>query len=177
MVNAAIAEALAARRPVMVEAYARQARRVIEGLAERWTWTFKGIYNSRDAGRFQAYAGVLRPVAGQPYSSSSTKEIDEERLQRWAEENADAAIATWVAKIDRKIGACTDVEVSRGTADLLSFTINARWNGRTVHLQQSPVFKVSPRGMPFYQFPARIYVDGEFTPEAKFEAMVKEAAA
>ena len=44
-------------------------------------------------------------------------------------------------------------------------------NGKRIFLTQTVVHKMNEHYTIFAQFPARIYVDGQFTPEAKYKAM------
>lgn len=95
--------------------------------------------------------------------------VSEEWLAKCAAEYAEATIQSFVAKLTKKLGALTDVEVRR--ADGATFVITGKLGDKAVRVEQSQIFKVSPRGTFFHQWPARIYVDGKFTPEAAFKKL------
>ena len=105
------------------------------------------------------------------YARRATPEL----IERSAEAYSQRIAKTWVAKFEAKIGACEnpvlDYYNTNGT-----FLIKAEWAGKPVRLEQNIILKFSNHGRPFNQWPSRIYVDGQFTPEAKFKKMQKEAA-
>ena len=47
----------------------------------------------------------------------------------------------------------------------------ANRDGQKIVLDQQRVLKFSSKGKMFHQFPARIYVDGKFYPEAVYKEM------
>jgi hypothetical protein len=119
------------------------------------TWRFASRFAIMDSDRANA-----RP----------TGEVNAAWLRKNAEENAAAQIAAFAAKLESKLGTLGDFQATftRGA----DFTISGTRNGHRVFVEQQTVFKVSSHGTPFNQFPARIYVDGKFTPAAKYEAAV-----
>ena len=98
-----------------------------------------------------------------------------ELIERSAEAYSQRIAKTWVAKFEAKIGACVSPVLSYYNANG-TFLIEAEWNGKPVQLTQDIILKFSNHGRPFNQWPSRIYVDGQFTPEAKFKKMQREAA-
>lgn len=77
----------------------------------------------------------------------------------------------FIAKFTAKV---TDLEGATVTwlsgAGDCHITGNA--NGHRVHIDQQTIWKSSVHGNVFCQFPARIYVDGKFTPAAKYAAAI-----
>jgi hypothetical protein len=104
------------------------------------------------------------------YMPSAPKRLRTDKLAVDAIDYAQAQIAAFVAKLVRKLEGLDVAEVvnQRG----LTFVIRGTLNGHQVMVEQQQVFKVSNKGTPFNQWPARIYVDGKFTPEAKFKEAV-----
>ena len=96
-------------------------------------------------------------------------EIDGDRVARVARAAAVENLLQCHRKLLRKLGAvdaCTLLSACGMTMNL-----EATRAGRTILLRQQVVFKTSDRGRHFCQFPARMYVDGQFTPEAAVKAM------
>lgn len=173
----AIQEALEARKPAMAKAYADYARRAFENLVERFGPALQGIYNSRQVHQYKAISRVVEVTERAPVNRKPLAHgINEAALEAWSNAQADAAVEAWSAKIEEKLAGCTEATVASASADLVAFTIHARLGDHGVTLRQAPVLKCSTRGLLYHQFPARIYVDGEFTPEAKFKALAAEVA-
>jgi hypothetical protein len=103
------------------------------------------------------------------YRPAAPKRLRAEYLAKCARDYADAQIASFVAKLVKKLEGLDVAEVINQSG--LTFVIKGSLNGHAVLVEQTQVFKVSSKGTPFNQWPARIYVDGKFTPEAKFLAV------
>lgn len=95
--------------------------------------------------------------------------VNEERLDRIAQQFADAQVDGFIYKLEAKIGHLENVVLSLGNNR--EFVITGTHNGMHVRVDQQCVFKVSSKGTFFLQWPARIYVDGKFTPEKAFKAL------
>jgi hypothetical protein len=100
--------------------------------------------------------------------------LDLDRLNKHAKELGESSVLGFVAKLIGKLGNITlrDLDFSGGA----DFTIRADINGHTVRVDQKTIYKVSSGNTLFCQFPARIYVDGKFTPAAEFQTSIKAAA-
>ena len=97
--------------------------------------------------------------------------IDEDRLAKHLARWSAGEIETAAAKLASKVGNLTNVTLDCG--DTCRFTVTGRHpNGATVIVEQSQVVKWSSTGKLFVQWPARINVDGCFTPEAKYKTLV-----
>lgn len=91
------------------------------------------------------------------------------KIEKFCQEAAESNVQSYVAKLEKKLGDMEDVaiiDVRDG-----SFTITGRLGNSKVVVNQTIVMKFSNRGTPYHQFPARIYVDGKFTPEKNFKKM------
>lgn len=98
---------------------------------------------------------------------NSDGELDGERLAKKAKEFGEDTVLGFVAKLISKLG---DIEMTNlhfmGGGD---FTIHGTANGHAIRVDQQTVYKLDSRDKPYCQFPARIYVDGKFTPAAQFK--------
>jgi hypothetical protein len=101
--------------------------------------------------------------------SSKIVAVKTDWLKKCAAEFARLSVEDFVAKLTKKLGSLTDVEVRR--ADGGTFVITGKLGDVNVLVEQNQVFKVSAQGTPFHQWPARIYVNGKFTPEASFKKL------
>lgn len=170
----ALAAALQAHKPALVESYCRIVRgqfaRAVQDLGATlpaigndWTWA-------------KVWRETLRPVAHQPGATSMPAHnatlawvLDESRLLERARAYADAVVESWEGKIQGKLGELEGAEVHAMTG--LAFTITGTRAGRRVRIEQTCIINVSPLGKLFNQFPARIYLDGKFTSEAAFRKL------
>lgn len=134
--------------------------------------TFKHYrYNdgSREANYYRAVASFIKVADGHLSARTGTPMVlNEERLAKKAKELGEDSVLGFVHKLIVKLGniEMTDLDFRGGS----NFTIRATKNGHEVRVAQQTVYKMSRQWTHYCQFPARIYVDGKFTPAAKFEA-------
>jgi hypothetical protein len=158
--------ALADLRPALADRYAAQVRALFAAMIEAHGPTLKGIHNSYQFSRtFSALVSRVVRRAGDRLSDPVY--LDEDRLTRAAADYADAAVAAWQDKIQGKLGDLVDISVTRFTG--LAYAITGTRAGKRVRIEQDVIVKRSTTGLLFNQFPARIYVDGKFTPEAAYK--------
>ena len=162
--NPALAAAIETFRPELETLYANQARRIAERILEEFGPTLRGVYNSRDARTFQAW---VYPILSA--ESFFRQFIDDAKLARFATQQADACITSWSDKISNKLGDLEDANINRLNG--YTYSISGHRGGRAVTIEQQLIVKSSSKGTVFNQFPARIYVDGKFTPEKKYHEM------
>ena len=154
-------------RPVLADRYANQVRRAFAVMVEVHGADLRGIHNSWDFAR--TYRGLVASVlTWTGHGAHSTCAIDETKLAKVAAAYAEAAVAQWKDKIEGKLGDLTEVNVVRMAG--ACFGIKGSRAGRNVWIEQDVIMKSSTKGLLFNQFPARIYVDGKFTSEAKYKA-------
>jgi len=132
----------------------------IERLVAQFGSELRGIANS---GQYKAYSAIA------PYYDRATASVRSLRLAEGAREYAFATTQTWVDKIEAKVGQLESAKVAALSG--CSFLITGQKAGRSVRIEQDMIVNVSPKGTLFNQFPARIYVDGKFTPAAAFAKM------
>ena len=164
-----IAEALTALRPAIAERYAAQVRRSFERMVNDHGPSLKGIYNSWEYARNYSNLVSQYLVSETPNRMNGILTLDEKRLSFGANLYAEAATIEWEAKINAKLGDLENVQIKQFHG--ANFLISGHRKDHAVAIDQDMILKSSSRGTLFNQFPARIYVDGKFTPEKKYHAM------
>ena len=151
-----IASALAAYRPAIAEQYIRIVRHHFNKMVIDHGPNLAGVVNSWTHAR--TYTGLVRQFIRR---ADGDVILDDFRLAQAAAAYAEAATVEWQSKIISKVGDLTDAEVIH--LDGHNFEITGTRQGRKVKITQSIILNVSSKGLPFNQFPARIYVDGKST--------------
>ena len=112
----------------------------------------------QDANRLNAISAVMNNVDGT---------LNTDKVTSAAMKSAKMTVEAMEAKVAGKVGKLSGVTVRHVNG--CEFDINGTdASGRAVQLIQTTVYKFSPNGTMFAQFPCRIYVDGKFTAEAAF---------
>ena len=171
MTNATIHAACIANIPALTELFARRLVRTFEYQAEQHSGTVPAHPSAYD----RAYLTIretIAPVcdavpAADGKMRNATLQLNHAKVAKVAAEMAEAAAVAWEHKINEKLGA---TEVEFVSAETCRFTVRGSFAGRKVRLHQEMIVNVSTKGRLFNQFPSRIYVDGKFTPAAKFVA-------
>ena len=175
MTNLTDTSAFEAFKPLADRIEARITSRIETSFA-KWVEESGGVYKhyryndtSREAKYFLA---VRRYVRGETGSCRTGEKmiLASDVLAKEAKQIAEDSVLGFVAKLISKVGdlKMTDLQF-RGGAD---FTIRADANGHDVCIEQQTVYKMTQSWALYCQFPARIYVDGKFTPAAKFKEAV-----
>jgi hypothetical protein len=157
-----LADALAAHKPALAQYYTASVERRFANLVQRFGSELRGVYNSDVATLWQSIARLAKRV-------NKDQVLDAELVAAAAKEFADATVASWQGKIQSKLGELEEASVSH--LDGYRFQICGLKAGRKVRIEQDMILNFSSKGTPFNQFPARIYVDGKFTPAAKYAAL------
>lgn len=160
----AIDTALQDFRPQIAEQYKRIVRSQFERMVASLGPALKNVVNDWTWAR--TYSSIKHCVARDFQSAS----IKEEVLEAAAEKYAELTVEAVRAKILEKLGALDNAEVRRMTG--CEFSITGERAGHRVSILQSVIVNVSPKGLPFNQFPARIYVDGKFVSAAAYKKMM-----
>lgn len=117
-----------------------------------------------ELGRRYSFAGKDAPYG------AVRDQFNEEFAAKDAAQMAADSFNSFIAKFEKKVGDIKNVEIQYlSGADCV---IRGEVNGKQIQIDQQTVSKVSVNGNFFYQFPARIYVDGKFVPEKKFKEVV-----
>ena len=181
-----ITSAFDAMIPAIADDYRNEVRRQFDRLIEkhgngRGLNQLSGSW-CRDGG---VWRGMVRHNAkhvgdGPSFRQDTDYEINSDRLDRNAAQYAADAVAGFVAKLIRKLGDLSDVSIADMNTSAGTFTIGGKIGGRwiageyvgqKVTVNQRCILKCSNKGTLFNQWPARIYVDGVFTPEKKFKEL------
>jgi hypothetical protein len=153
--------AFAAAVPTLFKMVLGQMHRAHKVLVETY-----GVDNLRsalmttkqDAARLDAIDNVINKADGS---------LNDDKMVDVAYESAKQTAVAMTAKVAGKVGKLSGVTVRHVNG--CEFNINGTdASGRSVQLVQTTVYKFSPNGKMFAQFPCRIYVDGKFTAEANF---------
>jgi len=122
-------------------------------------------------GEWSEVRRFLRHAPGTVGSPSDPQVLCPDYLLKVAAEFGAAQVAGMEAKLATKLGA--GFTVTSAKLDTQGrFTITGLANGHDVAVRQEVVYKVSSKGRPFIQWPARIDVDGKFTPAARYAAAI-----
>ncbi|CAB4122529.1 hypothetical protein UFOVP32_33 [uncultured Caudovirales phage] len=159
--------ALATIRPALADRYARQVRAAFGAMVEKHGPALNGISNSWDFAR--TFRALVSPVLASRHRMIDECAIDDGKLAKAAADYAETAVAQWLAKIESKLGDLEGTEIQNFGG--CRYTITGDRAGKRVAIEQDVIIKSSTKGLLFNQFPARIYVDGKFTSEAKYKAM------
>lgn len=158
--------AFAPLKPLLVEQFENFVTRQIERYTQEWDVTERRVREAN--GTFRFVRGFMQMDSDR--MSARPVGVKTEWLRKRAEENAAAQIAEFAAKLTKKLGELGEFEAKFARGG--DFTVTGTRNGHKVRVEQQTVFKVSSHGKPFNQFPARIYVDGNFTPAKDYETAV-----
>lgn len=161
--------------PIFAADYERRVRLAYDRLVEKYP--DKRFHRaSSDHGSYQDYRLVssmlVQENAEERGRAFCSMVIDERRLASAAEKVGIDTVTGWIGKISAKMGDLQDPDVKHVSG--LTYVITGTRAGLKVRIDQAVTLSVSKHGLWFNQFPARIYVDGKFTPEKTFKAMVKE---
>ncbi len=166
-----VRESLDEYKPKIAAQYAAMIRTAFERMVKKFGPGLKGIYNAVEGRHYRETISAAVETAPQatPFDRHPVKSISEERLAKIADKYAEATTDTWKGKIEGKIGELDGAEVKH--LDGYRFLISGTRDGREISIEQDMIINVSSLGKMFNQFPARIYVDGKFTPESKYKEM------
>jgi hypothetical protein len=179
-----IIEALESKRQLFKEMYINRVNRIFDSLVEKFGVNMAGdgsargsIYNNVEG---RVWRNVVRqctdifpidPTAPKYAVKNGGYRISNEKLDKEATKYAQDCIEQWLAKINHKIGALTDVTVYN--YDTCRFDISGQTSVGPVRIQQDMILNCSSKGMLFNQFPARIYVNDKFISEKNFKEIGK----
>ena len=139
-------------------------------------WSRPTVGRQQEDLRRQHYAGA-RYTTAMEYTGSKWMDAESEGAmfhrefaEKEARIGADARYNAFIAKFLSKLGDLDSVKIEfLAGADCI---VKGKKNGHDVVINQQTVWKENQSGTIYPQFPARIYVDGQFTPASKFEAAV-----
>ncbi len=166
--------------PQLTKDYKDFVKRVFKGMKKDLGPGLTGVRrSSRWAGTFSGISRLIDKPLPRGKFSFTPSEYDKARavlntarLNQEAKKYGAAVALEWYHKMQRKLGALTDVKVDlRGGGDV---TIIGTHKGDKVRIEQQRIMNVSPLGTPFHQFPSRIYVNGKFVSEAQYKKLTPD---
>ena len=166
------AERLAVTRTVRV--WNRETKEMESITVSGWgfDWNNRARGWNRTEGDLTRFAAVVHD----PSSSNNTvysNEINAEEVEAAAQAEAESTLLMWHKKLLGKLGAVESCEIVRRGNYTYNITVRKAGVADEIRIEQQIVWKTASRTHTWFaQFPARIYVGGKFTPEAKFKSLV-----
>lgn len=164
MTDATLQAALEAHKPALVARYTAMTQSTFNSMVERHGPSLKGVGNCWTFARM--WTGWISSLTRH---EGDARILDADRVANAAAAYADATIEAWAGKITTKMGEVEGATIHH--LDGAAFRITGTLAGKKVGIDQNMILNVSSKGLPFNQFPARIYVDGKFTSEAAWKRM------
>ncbi len=164
MTDAILQAALEAHKPALVARYTAMTQSTFSNMVAMHGPALRGISNCWTYARM--WSGW---ISGMTRHEGDARILDEARVAKSAAAYADATIEAWAGKIATKMGEVEGATIHH--LDGAAFRITGTLAGKRVGIDQNMILNVSSKGLPFNQFPARIYVDGKFTSEAAWKRM------
>lgn len=165
----AIATALETFKPTLATTYTKQVTSMFNDLIAKFTPNMVGVANSNQYSQRGSIHHVTKLTRFGARISDRQYEIDDEKLSVAAALYAERTVMESEAKINEKIGEIDNASVKN--LNSYSFVITGNRGDKAILIEQQIIVKSSPKGKLFNQFPARIYVDGKFTSEAKYKKL------
>jgi hypothetical protein len=158
-----VSSAVDARKPDLVDDYKRYVTDRFASMVRALGEDLAGLGKKENEGWAKFYDNTMRPVM------APGRKVDAGKLQQAAVAYADAVADSMRGKIMDKAGELDAPELQHLTG--MNFKLTGTMGGKKVAIEQDTIVNTSPLGTLFNQFPARIYVDGKFTPEAAFKKL------
>lgn len=177
-----IAKAMATFIPDLKRDYQEFVRQTLDRAKEELGSGLPHVYSNHRW--YRTFQGTLRPNIRKDHPADRPvtyipKEldkipyiIDEEKLEKNSQEYAEGTAYQWYGKMVSKLGDLDSVDIHYIQGGNLVLTGNR--GSVKIRIDQQRIFKTSYLGTPFHQWPARIYVDGKFTPEAAYKKLIEE---
>lgn len=161
-------EQLEAYKPELANTIERQIFATIQSLKE--------IYGPDMRGKNRQGQKASQSKAWERYRSLATRDSDgnvepvHERMADYALAQAGAVVDAWGEKIASKLSDLQNTTVRH--LDGHRFAITGERDGKKIRIEQDMIINYSALGTAYNQFPARIYVDGKFHPEAAYKKLI-----
>ena len=161
--------------PQIAASYEASVIRTYDSMVAKLGPTLRNVSN--EWGFARAWTNLVgQYVRREGNKMNGATSIDAERLAKGAAAYAAMIVAEWNVKVTAKLECLEDARLLRANVNGASFVITGTRDGKKITIEQIIVHKVSTKGTPFCQFPARIYVDGKFTSEAAYKKIWEVAA-
>lgn len=169
-INEALRAAFEAYAPVLAHEYSAWIERAYAHQKEQHGGTLPAYPPSSDPGAqvirqtLTAHCRTVPGPSGIRGGRDTMLVLDEEKLAQVAKEYGEQACLEWFYKTNAKLGPLEDAELHRSSGGDVEVT--GKRSGHDVRMSQQRILKATQAGRLFHQFPARLYVDGKFMPEA-----------
>jgi hypothetical protein len=129
---------------------------------------------SPDGACYRKFRSFLKYIEGNKPSRNlyEPMEIDHAYIEKVSQQNAEAEVASFVAKLERKFEDLDTAELNYARGP--NFELLGSVGDVNVRIEQQMILKISKNGVLFNQFPARIYVNGKFLSEKNFKETYKK---
>lgn len=170
-INAPLRAAFEAQAPKIADDYVRWVDRLFVRMAERFP---QGIPAWPELSVHRPTARTIRETLGPACDivygeGPATLRLSDARLRQIADYYGASVALEWFYKTNAKLGALDDARLECDSGG--DVIVSGTRAGKSVRMVQQRVLKQSPRGRLFHQFPSRLYVDGQFTPEAEYRKL------
>lgn len=175
-VNEALREAFEAQAPEIALSYtahitrAYEHQRTIRGPSLRVTTVFDTAYLFLRESIYPVCDATYEPGTGHRQKVAAYT-LNPEKLQKVADAHGHEAALDWFYKTNMKLGKLDAAEVVSRSGG--SICVKGFRSGKLVLLEQQRVLKESKKGRLFHQYPARLYVDGQFFSAIDFHKMFR----
>lgn len=161
-------EQLEAYKPELANTIERQVFATVQSLKETYGPDMRGKnWQGQKASQSKAW---------ERYRSLTTRDPDgnvepvHELMADYALAQAGAVVDAWGEKITSKLSDLQNTTVRH--LDGHRFAITGERDGKKIRIEQDMIINYSALGTAYNQFPARIYVDGKFHPEAAYKKLI-----
>lgn len=156
-----VSAAVDARKPQLAAEYVAYVGRLYATMVSKLGAGFEGLNEKKNEGLAKLYDNTLRAVL------DSGRGLDADKLAAAGQRYADDVANAMRGKIMDKAGDLGSPELRHLSG--MNFSLTGTLGGKKVLIEQNTIVNVSPLGTMFNQYPARIYIDGKFTPEAQYK--------
>lgn len=156
-----VSAAVDARKPELAAEYGTFVERQFNHMVDALGPKLEGLHEEKNKHWLRFHENTTRALMTREY------QIDQAKLAQRAAQYADNVADAMRGKIMDKAGELDEPVITHMRG--MDFRLTGTMGGKKVLIEQNTIVNVSPLGTMFNQFPARIYVDGKFTPEAKFK--------
>ena len=167
--NVSLKAKLLEKAPILAREYRQYWERVVAELNLKGAFklTYKDVKDDGAKRRLRdrAHNVIMEGIA------NDNGDVMTDRLAAKAKQYGEDMALNWYYKMAAKLGSGVTITLAdddQGGDVMLSGTVTKDGTSAAVEVQQQRVSKVSSRGVFFHQFPARIYVNGQFITEADF---------
>jgi len=167
--NVSLKAKLLEKAPILAREYRQYWERVVADLNFKGAFklTYSDVKNDNAKYRLRERAQNVTCEGITDFDGN----LQVKRLEAKAKSYGEDMALNWYYKLAAKLGSGVTITLAdddQGGDVMLSGTVTKDGTSAAVEVQQQRVSKVSSRGVFFHQFPARIYVNGQFITEADF---------